>query len=113
LRQRPFSVRQPSPWHFARQGLGCFSFPGMAEPKAIIHEFDTPDLVPPRAEPGPGFDCDVCGEHFEGEPAGSGLFMWTRGEEVRFEEPPLCETCAQSVTLDALTRFEVEEEEEG
>jgi hypothetical protein len=85
----------------------------MAEPKAIIHEFDTPDVFPPRVEPSPGFDCDVCGQHFDEEPSGSGLFMWTRGDEVRFEEPPLCEACAQSVTLDALTRFEVEEEEEG
>ena len=55
----------------------------------------------------------MCGAHFEGEPAGSGLFMWTRGDEVRFEEPPLCEGCAENVTLDALTRWEAEEEEEG
>jgi hypothetical protein len=85
----------------------------MPEPKAFIHEFDTPDLAPVAAPPGPGYDCDMCAEHFEGEPSGSGLFMWTRGDEVRFEEPPLCEACAQNVTLDALTRFEVEEEEEG
>jgi hypothetical protein len=39
--------------------------------------------------------------------------MWTRGDEVRFEEPPLCQECAQNVTLDALTRWGVEEEEEG
>ena len=80
--------------------------------KAVIHEFDTPDVARP-AVVHPGYDCDVCGQHFEGEPAGSGLFMWTRGEEVRFEEPPLCEECAENVTLDALTRWGVEEEEEG
>ena len=85
----------------------------MSEPKAVIHEFDTPDLAPPPAAPAPGYDCDSCGEHFDGEPAGSGLFMWTRGEEVRFEEPPLCQECAQNVTLDALTRWDAEEEEEG
>jgi hypothetical protein len=85
----------------------------MSEPKAIIHEFDTPDVAPPPAAPAPGYDCDGCGQHFEGEPAGSGLFMWTRGDEVRFEEPPLCQECAQNVTLDALTRWGVEEEEEG
>jgi pyruvate/2-oxoacid:ferredoxin oxidoreductase beta subunit len=55
----------------------------------------------------------MCGEHFAGEPAGSGLFMWSRGDELRFEEPPLCEGCGQNVTLDALTRWEAEEEEEG
>jgi hypothetical protein len=85
----------------------------MSEPKAVIHEFDTPDVAPPLAAPGPGYDCDGCGQHFDGEPAGSGLFMWTRGDEVRFEEPPLCQECAQNVTLDALTRWGVEEEEEG
>jgi hypothetical protein len=85
----------------------------MFEPKPFIHEFDTPDVAPAPSAVLPGFDCDGCGQHFEGEPAGSGLFMWTRGEEVRFEEPPLCEECAKNVTLDALTRWGVEEEEEG
>jgi hypothetical protein len=85
----------------------------MSEPKAIIHEFHTLDVLPMPAAPLPGYECDVCGQHFEGEPAGSGLFMWTRGEEVRFEEPPLCQECAQNVTLDALTRWDLEEEEEG
>ena len=85
----------------------------MSEPKAVIHEFDTPDVAPPLSAPAPGYDCDGCGQHFDGEPAGSGLFMWTRGDEVRFEEPPLCQECAQNVTLDALTRWGVEEEEEG
>ena len=86
----------------------------MQAPKAIVHEFERADCAPATvADPGPGYDCDMCGEHFEGEPAGSGLFLWTRGEERRIEEPPLCETCAQNVTLDALTRWDVEEEEEG
>jgi hypothetical protein len=85
----------------------------MSEPKAIIHEFETVDFTPPVVHVDPGYDCDMCGEHFEGEPAGSGLFLWTRGDERRIEEPPLCETCAQNVTLDALTRWGVEEEEEG
>jgi hypothetical protein len=84
----------------------------MYEPKAIIHEFDTPDVAP-APPPAQSFECDMCGQTFDGEPAGSGLFLWTRGEEVRFEEPPLCQDCAENVTLDALTRWEVEEEEEG
>ncbi len=85
----------------------------MSAPKAIVHEFETADFMPSVAAVGPGYDCDMCNQHFDGEPAGSGLFVWTRGEELRFEEPPLCETCAQNVTLDALTRWGVEEEEEG
>ena len=84
----------------------------MWQPKPIIHEFETPDVAP-TPPPVASYDCDMCGQHFEGEPAGSGLFMWTRGDEVRFEEPPLCQDCAETVTLDALTRWEVEEEEEG
>jgi hypothetical protein len=85
----------------------------MTDPKPLIVELETQDVAPSAPAPSPGYDCDMCGQHFEGEQAGSGLFMWTRGEEVRFEEPPLCEVCAQNVTLDALTRWEVEEEEEG
>lgn len=85
----------------------------MLEPNAIIHYFDTPDLAPAEPAPKPGYDCDMCGQHFADDPAGSGLFMWWRGEELRVEEPPLCEACAQNVTLDALTRWGIEEEEEG
>ena len=84
----------------------------MLVPKEVIHEFETPD-APRVVAPHPGFDCDVCGQHFEGEPAGAGLFMWTRGDEVRFEEPPLCQECAEGVTQGAHTRFDIEEEEEG
>ena len=85
----------------------------MSVTKELIQAFETADVPPPAPAPHPGYDCDVCGEHFEGEPAGAGLLMWTRGDEVRFEEPPLCPECAESVTQGALTRFEIEEEEEG
>lgn len=43
--------------------------------------------------------CDACGEAIEGAPAGSGLFLWTRGDEVRYEEPPLCEHCAYAIAV--------------
>jgi len=74
---------------------------------------ETPNSV--RSEPRTerGFECDVCGERFEGEPAGSGLFIWSRGTEVRYEQPPLCEECASKVTIGALLAWENEEEEEG
>jgi hypothetical protein len=85
----------------------------MSVTKELIQAFETSDVLPPAAPPRPGYDCDVCDQHFEGEPAGAGLFMWTRGDEVRFEEPPLCAECAERVTQGALTRFEIEEEEEG
>jgi hypothetical protein len=59
------------------------------------------------------YHCDHCDRTFEGHPAGSGLLIWTRGEEVRYEEPPLCDECASNITVGALLKWEVEEEEEG
>jgi hypothetical protein len=89
----------------------------MRPPPVVSNEHALPDLAPPlraseHRELG-GFECDVCGKHFDGEPAGSGLFMWSRGDEVRYEEPPLCEECASKVTLGALLTFEIDGEEEG
>jgi hypothetical protein len=62
---------------------------------------------------GRGYDCDACGKSFDGEPGGAGLFIWTRGDEVRYEEPPLCEACAHEITVGALLKWEAEDEEEG
>ncbi|HVW26188.1 MAG TPA: hypothetical protein VHC69_12515 [Polyangiaceae bacterium] len=55
-------------------------------------------------------NCDACGEPIEGSPAGSGLFLWTRGDEVRYEEPPLCERCACAIAVGGMLAFEGEEE---
>ena len=55
--------------------------------------------------------CDACDSHIEGEPAGRGLYMWTRGEEVRFEEPALCGDCAIAIGVTALSEWAIEEEE--
>jgi hypothetical protein len=55
--------------------------------------------------------CDVCDEPIEGEPTGRGLYMWTRGDEVRFEEPALCAQCATAIGVTALAAWAVEEEE--
>jgi hypothetical protein len=61
--------------------------------------------------------CDVCGETVDEDsgdgPAlpGSALYIWTRGDEVRREEPPLCPSCAAALGLSALGRWEIEEEE--
>lgn len=79
----------------------------------------------PQAEPDPvteaalraansrSYVCDGCDQSHEGVPFGSGLFIWTRGEEVRFEEPPLCEECASRITIGALVKWSWEEEGEG
>lgn len=55
--------------------------------------------------------CDACDELIDGEPAGHGLYMWSRGGEVRFEEPALCGRCATAIGVTALAAWSVEEEE--
>lgn len=63
--------------------------------------------------------CDACGVLLDdpGEAddsyavAGSGLYVSTRGPEVRYEEAPLCPACAAAVGMSALARWEIEEEE--
>jgi hypothetical protein len=59
--------------------------------------------------------CDLCETRIaEGEDdGGSGLYVWTRGDEVRYEEPPLCSSCGPAVAIFAFRRWEEEEEEEG
>lgn len=51
------------------------------------------------------FECDLCGVSCEGRPTSSGLFIWHRGEEVRYEEPPLCQSCSSALTLGAVFRW--------
>ena len=62
--------------------------------------------------------CDACGaivvasgddEGFD--VPGQGVYVWTRGEEVRFEKAPLCGSCASAIGVTAMTRWEIEEEE--
>lgn len=55
--------------------------------------------------------CDACDAPIVGEPNGRGLFMWTRGDEHRFEEPALCEKCATAIGVTALASWNIEEEE--
>jgi hypothetical protein len=64
--------------------------------------------------------CDACGATLlTDEPdalggygvAGSGMYMWTRGDEVRVESAPLCPSCASAIGMTALARWGIEEEE--
>jgi hypothetical protein len=84
-------------------------------PVPIVLEAEDPSLrgATGSDESARSYDCDSCGQHFEGEPGGAGLFLWTRGEEIRYEEPPLCETCAAEIAVGALVKWDSEEEEEG
>ena len=49
--------------------------------------------------------CHLCENSIEGEPAATGLFMWTRGSETRLEEPPLCPGCAAAIDMTAVARW--------
>ncbi len=65
--------------------------------------------------------CDACGEALPPADAtdddegygvpGSGIYLWTRGDEVRVEKAPLCARCASAIGMTALARWEIEEEE--
>jgi hypothetical protein len=86
----------------------------MSQPRLLVTDAALPaseddvSSEPPAART---YDCDHCGRCFEGTPEGSGLFIWTRGEEVRYEEPPLCEECGTKIALTAVLSCDFEEEE--
>jgi len=67
--------------------------------------------IPKADSEKPAVLCDSCGEPIDGSPAGSGLFLWTRGEEVRYEEPPLCERCAYAIAASGTLQLMSEDEE--
>jgi hypothetical protein len=75
-----------------------------------------PDAPPPAAEAprdGAATLCDACDTPIEGEPAGEGLYLWSRGGELIYEPAPLCEGCALAVNASANADAGAEEEEEG
>lgn len=49
--------------------------------------------------------CHVCDAPIEGEPAGRGLLVFSRGDRLDTEEPALCESCSRSVSNSAYQRF--------
>jgi hypothetical protein len=62
--------------------------------------------------------CDACGGELSAEDEdagygmpGAGMYLWTRGDEVRVEKAPLCASCASAIGVTALARWEIEEEE--
>lgn len=49
--------------------------------------------------------CALCDDVIEGEAYSTGLMMWTRGDDVRYDEPPLCGPCSTSITVSAWARW--------
>lgn len=84
-------------------------------------------FAPPREGGGSVSDdvehCDACGEPISHDESndeststsyavgGRGRYLWTRGDERRSEEPPLCPSCAAAIGMTALAQWGVEEEE--
>ena len=56
--------------------------------------------------------CDTCGKPVDTDNASSGLLVFVRNGETRYEEPPLCARCSVAIGVTALVRW-AEEEEEG
>lgn len=94
-------------------------------PPLPIVDFSAP---PPRADADAAFDpaspsptsttaetvlCDSCDTPIVGEPAGEGVYLWSRGGELIYEPAPLCERCALALNASALADLGPEEEEEG
>jgi hypothetical protein len=73
------------------------------------------DSAPAGDEDASGTSCDVCGRPVdvddEDQMTGSGLYVWVRGDKVVYEEPPLCASCGTAISMTALGRWEIEEEE--
>jgi hypothetical protein len=64
--------------------------------------------------------CDVCECAVSARPtdddtmpSGAGLYVWTRGDEVRYEERPLCPSCGAALGMAQVRRWEIEDDEEG
>jgi hypothetical protein len=93
-----------------------------SEAPAAVEAADSDDLVVATHEalfdPAGPNGCDACGEPLPAAEAdegygvpGQGVYMWTRGDDVRFEAAPLCASCASAIGMTALARWEIEEEE--
>lgn len=108
--------------------------PHRSREDATESRLDSETPAPPSLTPAPTFVtathdvlfqkagepvCDACGlpvpKDAEGSqtPSGSGLYVWARGEERRYEEPPLCADCAAAIGLTQLRLWEMEDDEEG
>jgi len=59
----------------------------------------------------PGSDAESDSDDAGYDVTGRGLLVWSRGEERRYQEPPLCSGCAAAIGVSALQRWEIEEEE--
>ena len=85
----------------------------MSPPSSPIHSYaiDNVALASLRATRHDELSCEVCDAPLDGMPASSGLLMWSREDELRFEEPALCAACAIAIGVTALRRWNAEKSE--
>ncbi len=57
------------------------------------------DEAPPRPR------CSVCDTPISEARPTTGLLLWTRGDQIRADEPPLCGRCATTIGVTALARW--------
>jgi hypothetical protein len=57
--------------------------------------------------------CHACDARIEGEEASSGLLVWVRGDDVVYEEPPLCPQCSRAIGMTWLYRLAETEGDDG
>jgi hypothetical protein len=60
--------------------------------------------------------CDACATPLEAEgddddDEGAGLYVWSRGGEIRREEVPLCPACSNAINASVLGMFDFDDEE--
>jgi len=80
-------------------------------PPVLSVAIDDVAMAALRARAGQSTHCDVCGRPLTGKPSCSGLLMWRRGDELRFDQPPLCPRCAENIGVTAFARWSQEWEE--
>jgi hypothetical protein len=76
---------------------------GVGEVARSLEQGENPDAREER--------CHACDAPIEGEPESRGLLVFPRGDEVVYEEPPLCKRCSHAIGVTALFRFFMEEDE--
>jgi hypothetical protein len=91
----------------------------MAEPRETARKIPylRASLADLHATP-PHPTCDACGSDLpsgdddEGYAiGGKGVYLSCRGDQVRYEDVPLCPSCGAAIGLSALRQWEIEEEE--
>lgn len=58
--------------------------------------------------------CDVCATPLgpdDDDEQGAGVYLWSRGGDVRREEAPLCPTCSGAIFASALGMIDYDDEE--